>query len=337
MFKVGLTRDFLAEDGNLTFKSIGLDILDNHPDIHYEFLKENLSPITPDLIQGYDVIISNAPAYTSESFKGVNDLKAICRFGVGYDMVNVEACTRANIMLTIAKGAVNHSVAESIITWMLTLSHRVFKKDQLIREGRWQEKVHFMGSELRGKTLGIVGLGGIGFTLVEMIKPFKVGSIIAYDPYADHAKASSMGVQLVNLNQLMSSADFVSVSCPLNDETRNLIDKEQLQLLKKEAYVINTARGGIINAKAMIETLQNQAIAGYATDVFDTEPPSMDDPIFNQENVILAPHSIAWTNELFEEIGRTVCNQVVQIYKGEIPDHVINPAVLSGDSKNLSI
>lgn len=331
MFKVGLTRDFLTPEGNLTYKNIGLDILDNTPNIRYEFLKENYSPVTPDMIKGYNAIISLAPSYNSKSFESISDIYAICRFGVGYDMVDIEACNKANIMLTITRGAVNHSVAEAIVSWMLALSHRIFEKDRLVRDGKWLERSNYMGTELRGKTLGIIGIGGIGGRLVEMVKAFSMNTILAYDPHADRNKTESLGVQLVDIETLMKKADFVSVNCPLNEETRNLIGKSELQLLKKEAYIINTARGGIINTDALVETLINNKITGYATDVFDNEPPCIDNPLFKLKNVILAPHCIAWTHELFEEIGRTVCNQVVQISKGEIPSHVVNVEVLKNN------
>lgn len=326
-FKVGLTRDFLTPEGKLVYKNIGLNILDNEPNIEYDFLKENRSPITSDMIKGYNAIISLAPSYNAKSFSGLSDLHAICRFGVGYDMIDIDACNKADVMLTITKGAVNHSVAEAIITWMLTLSHRVIKKDALVREGNWSERSNYMGKELRGKTLGIIGIGGIGAKLVEMIKVFKMKGILAFDPYADRTKMESLGVSLVDIKTLMKNVDFLSINCPLNDETRNLIDKAELQLLKNDTYIINTARGGIINTKALIRVLENNDIAGYATDVFDEEPPPSDHPLFKLKNVILAPHSIAWTDELFEEIGRTVCHQIVQISRGEIPPNVVNKEI----------
>ena len=332
MFKVGLTRDFLTKEGKLSYKSIGLEIFDDYPEIEYEFLENHQSPVTPDMLQGYDAIISLTPAYNQDSFKGVDTLKAICRFGVGYDMVDVDACTDANVMLTITRGAVNHSVAEATIMWMLTLSHKTFIKNQLVRQGQWAERSKFMGSEIRGHTIGIVGLGGIGGKIVEMLAPFQPANIIAFDPYADAEKAKKLGVELVALNELMQNSDFISVNCPLTDETRNMIGQEQLGLCKATAYIINTARGGIINYEALLKILKNKAIAGYATDVFDQEPPSTNDPLLQMENVIVAPHAIAWTDELFETIGRMACEQVVQIYKGEKPDHLINEQVF----KNIS-
>ena len=328
MFKVGITKDFLTPDGKLAYNDMGLDILDNTEGLQYEFLPDNHSPVTPNMLLGYNAIISLAPSYNAESFKGLHDLKAICRFGVGYDMIDLKACSDANVMVTITRGAVNHSVAEAVITWMLALSHRVFEKDNLVRSGNWSQRSNYMGSELRGRTLGIVGVGGIGGSLVEMVKAFNMKPPIAFDPYVDKTRAVELGVQLVDLDTLLGHSDFISVNCPLTDETRNLISDRELSLIKKEAFIINTARGGIINEEALIRVLTAKSIAGYATDVFANEPPANDEPLYKLSNVILAPHCIAWTHDLFREIGRKVCQQVVTIAQGKIPDDVVNKDIL---------
>lgn len=328
MFKVGLTKDFLTPDGRLTYDDIGLEILDSADGITFDFLKEYRSPVTAAMLLGYDAIISLAPAYNRDSFTGVCGLKAICRFGVGYDMVDLQACTDSNIAVTITRGAVNYSVAEAIITWMLALSHRLLEKNRLVREGGWAQRSNYMGSELRGRRLGIVGMGGIGGKLAEMVRPFQMAAPIAFDPYADESRAESAGVKLVSLQELMSQSDFVSINCPLTEETRNLIGASELSLLRQNAFIINTARGGIINELALVDLLHRKAIAGYATDVFEEEPVRRDHPLFALENVIVAPHSIAWTHEMFREIGRKACQQVVQVAQGKIPVDVVNTEVL---------
>ncbi len=329
MFKVGITKDFLTPDGKLTYDDIGLDVLDNAEGLQYEFLSDHHSPVTPDMLIGYDAIISLAPSYNADSFKGVHNLKAISRFGVGYDMIDLKACSDANVMVTITRGAVNHSVAEATVAWMLALSHRVFEKDKLVRNGNWSQRSNYMGTELRGRTLGIVGVGGIGGKLVQMVKAFDMKPPIAFDPYIDKSRANALGFELVDLSTLMAQSDFISINCPLTDETRNLISDRELSLVKKEAFIINTARGGIINEAALIKILQAKSIAGYATDVFANEPPADDEPLYKLSNVILAPHCIAWTHDLFREIGRKVCSQVVEIASGKIPEDVVNRDVLS--------
>lgn len=328
MFKVGITKDFLTNDGKLVYKDMGLDILDQTPGITYEFIKTHQSPVTPAMLQGYDAVLSLAPAYNKESFTGVDTLKAICRFGVGYDMVDLQACNEAGIIVTITRGAVNHSVAESVIAWMLALSHRVLAKDKLVRTGKWSERTLYMGTELRQRTLGIIGLGGIGGKLIQMLKTFGMNTPLAYDPYAGNEVAAKYNVQLVDLDDLLRQSDFISVNCPLTNETRNLISARELSLIKKEAYIINTARGGIINENDLVDALKAGSIAGYATDVFEKEPAVDHHPLFDLDNVILAPHCIAWTDELFSEIGRMACQQLVQIAEGKKPDHVVNTEIL---------
>ncbi|MEO5995770.1 MAG: NAD(P)-dependent oxidoreductase [Chitinophagaceae bacterium] len=337
MFKVGLTRDFSTPDGTLTYKDIGLDILDNTEGLEYEFLDVYRSPVTADMLQDYDAVISMAPSYNDESFKGVHRLKAICRFGVGYDMVNLKACSDANVLVTITRGAVNHSVAEAVVTWMLALSHRLLEKNRLVRNGDWAQRSHYMGSELRGRTLGIIGLGGIGTKLVDMLQTFGMNAPLAFDPYIDKDRAKTFGVELVDLHDLMRKSDFISINCPLTDETRNLIREYELSLVKKEVYIINTARGGIINEDDLLKSLNNHSIAGYATDVFANEPPSDDNPLYKMENVILAPHCIAWTHEMFREMGRKACQQVVQVAQGKIPDDVVNTDILDNWKLRLAI
>jgi len=328
MFKVGLTRDFLTPDGVLTYKDMGLDILDNVEGLEYEFLKNWESPLRPATLQQYDAIISLAPAYTAESFKDVTRLKAICRFGVGYDMVDIDACSKANIIVTITKGTVNYSVAEATITWMLALSHKLVAKDKLVRDGKWQERSQYTGSELRGRTLGVIGFGGIGSQLTQMVKAFNMNQPLVYDPYISDEKAAELKVTKVDLSTLLKSADFISVNCPLTPETKNLVGEKELALVKETAFIINTARGGIINEQALIDALKNKRFAGYATDVFEQEPAIENHPFFTMDNVLMAPHCIAWTHELFREIGRMACTQVAQIAQKEIPDHILNTDIL---------
>jgi phosphoglycerate dehydrogenase-like enzyme len=327
-FEVGLTRDFLADDGTFTYRELGLNVFDSHPHISHRFFEKHESPMTPSQLKDVDAIISLTPSYTKESFHGVERLAAIVRFGVGFEMVDIAACTEADILLCITVGATSYSVAEAVVTWMLALSHKVLIKDRLLREVRWTERSGYMGTELRERTLGIVGLGGIGRTLVELVRGFRMKQPIAYDPFADPKQVEAIGVKLVSLEDLMKQSDFVSVNCPLNDQTRNLIGSEQLALMKAGAFLINTARGGIVNEQALIETLRAGRIAGAGVDVFENEPVKMRHPLAELDNVILAPHCLAWTDELFRDIGNMACQMITEIAHGKIPHGVVNPEVL---------
>ena len=327
-FEVGLTRDFLTADGKLVYKDIGLDVLDA-AGVKHRFLDRHEPTMTPDLLHGLDVVISLTPKYTAASLAGPDQLTAIVRFGVGYDMVDVAACTQADVLLCITAGAVNHSVAEATLTWMLALSHRVLEKDRLVREGRWHERAHYMGSELRGRTLGVIGLGGIGGRLIELLRGFGMNRPLAFDPYVQPSRAAELGAESVSLEKLMREADFISVNCPLTAQTRNLIGREQIALMKPTAFLINTARGGIVDEEALLAALEDKHIAGAATDVYATEPTGRDHPLAGLDNMILAPHCIAWTDELFSEIGSIAAQAVIRITKGVVPAAgVVNSAVL---------
>jgi len=328
-YRIGLTRDFLAPDGTLTYRDMGLSVLEREPALAFDFFPRHEPVVAADQLHDYDAVISLAPRYTADSLRGAQRLAAIFRFGVGYDFVDVKACTENDVALFITAGAVNHSVAEATLGWMLALNHRIFAKDKLLREGRWAERVNFMGSELRGKTLGIVGFGGIGAKIAGLLSGFGMNRPLAFDPYCPAERALEAGVELVPLERLMRESDFISVNCPLTDETRNLIRREHLALMKPTAFLINTARGGVVNEAALIEALEKKQIAGGATDVFENEPAGKDHPFARLDNIILAPHAIAWTHELFGEIGTMACQQAVTLLvQGNIPPGLVNRDVL---------
>jgi phosphoglycerate dehydrogenase-like enzyme len=188
-----------------------------------------------------------------------------------------------------------------------------------------------MGSGLRDKTLSVVSLGGIGKRLIEMLRAFGMNEPLAFDPFVSAEGARKSGARLVWLKELLREADFVSVNCPLTASTRDLIGKEQLALMKPTSYLINTARGGIVNEAALIETLSEKRIAGAATDVFESEPVAEDSPLLHLDNVLLAPHCIAWTDELFRDIGHMACESALTVLRGEIPPGVVNREVLARD------
>ena len=269
------------------------------------------------------------PRVTRDSIAGCNELLAIGRFGVGYDTVDVEACTQANVMAMIAMGAVDHSVAEATVAWMLALTHHVTAKDRLVRDGQWQERTRFMGSELRDRTLGVIGMGGIGRSLLSLLTGFRMRPPVVFDPFVPPAMIAEFGASPVGMDELLSTADFVSIHCPLTESTRGLIGRRELALMKRDAYLLNTARGGIVDEDALLETLHERRIAGAALDCFATEPVTGPDRFAGLENVLLAPHAIAWTNEMFRDIGLTACQSMLDLSMGRRPKGVVNPELLS--------
>ena len=222
-FIVALTADFFAVDGRSKYRDLGLSILDGHPQIERRTFAEHRPTIGPDQIGDAQGVIVLTPAVTAESVAQSECLLAIGRFGVGYDAVHVDACTQSDVVVFITAGAVDRSVAEATVGWMIALAHHVRVKDRLVRTGRWAERSEYMGSEIRDRVLGVIGLGGIARATLELLRGFGMQPPLAYDPLVDPATAAKLGVRLVALEELLREADFVSIHCPLNEHTRGLI------------------------------------------------------------------------------------------------------------------
>jgi phosphoglycerate dehydrogenase-like enzyme len=328
-FRVGFSADFCREDGTLAFPDIGLSLLDDVRGVEYEFLPEYRAEYSPSQLAGYDVLISLKPRITAQSLAGVSRLCAIGRCGVGYDNVDLDACTEKGIAVYITPGGVVRPVAESILMLLLALSHRLLQKDRMLRQGRWAESTQRLGREPRDRVVGTIGMGNIATEAIRLLRAFDVRRFLAFDPYASRARAAELDVELVSLDHLLRDSDYVLVNCPLTAETRGLLGTQQFARMKPDAVLINTARGPIVNEAALIEALQQGRIAGAALDVFEKEPLSVDSPLASMDNVILTSHSIAWTEELFRDMGRIDCKGALAIYRGEVPEHVVNPQVLA--------
>ncbi len=327
-FVVILTADFYDNAGAPKYRDLGLSLLAKHPHIEHRVFKEHRKQIGADQIGDAQGVIVLTPSVTAESVSNSHDLLVIARFGVGYDAVDVKACTAADVLVTITTGAVDRPVAEATIGWLIALSHNLRVKDNLVRTGQWDERSKYMGRELRDRTLGVIGLGGIARKTIELLRGFGMKRPVAFDPFLNSNMAAQHGVRLVSLEELFREADFVSIHCPLTEKTRGLIGARELALMKPEAYLLNTARGGIVDEDALYEALKNHRIAGAALDCFAQEPVTSPHRFGELDNVLLAPHSIAWTDELFRDIGRAACQVMVDLSLGTRPWNAVNPEVL---------
>ncbi|MGB6691194.1 MAG: NAD(P)-dependent oxidoreductase [Terracidiphilus sp.] len=328
-FRIGFSADFCDERGHLAFPDIGLSLLEGHPNISYEFVSEYQAEYSPGQLAGYDVLISLKPRITAKSLERNARLCAIGRCGVGYDNVDLAACTEHGIAVFITPQGVVRPVAESIVLLALALSHNLLNKDRLVRQGRWAQSTKRLGREPRDRVVGTIGLGNIACEAIRLLRVLDVRRFLAFDPYVGMERAQQHGVELVSLEELLRSSDYVLVNCPLTPETRGLMGARQFALMKPDAVLINTARGPIVNEAALIDALQSGRIAGAALDVFEQEPLSPDSPLAKMENVILTSHSVAWTEELFRDMGRIDCEGALAVYRGEAPQHVVNPQVFT--------
>jgi phosphoglycerate dehydrogenase-like enzyme len=327
-FLVGLTSDFFDAGGGLAWGDIGLAALDSRSDVEWIRLADSMPELSADSIDGLDAVLVNGPTVTAATVGGPRPPKVIARFGVGYDSVDVEACTRAGVLVTNTPDGVRRPVALSALTLLLALSHRLLAKDELVRRDRWNDRLRYRGSRITGATVGIVGLGNIGREILRLAAPLGMRHI-AYDPYASAESAASVGAGLVDLPTLLQQADFVVVTVALTPETRGMLGAAQLQMMKPSAYFINLARGPVVDEDALVEVLQRRAIAGAGLDVFATEPLPAGHPLIDLDNVILTPHALCWTDELATGNGSSAIASILAVADGRAPAHVVNPAALA--------
>lgn len=326
-FRVGITSDFLNAEGKVGIGDIGLGLLDADPLIEYEFFTPKQPEVTPDQIQRYDGIIAMGGRYTRATFVGIERLTVLGRFGVGYDNVDTQACTDANVMLFITPEGVRRPVASSIIGLILALSLRMFPRHEYTRRGNAAQVRQMIGTGLVGRTLASVGCGNIAREMFRLAAPFEMRHL-ASDPYVRSEDVAALGVKLVDLDTLLGEADFLCINCPLQPSTYKLIGAKQFALMKPTAYLINTARGGIVDTDALVQALRDGRLAGAGLDVTDPEPLPPDHELFTFENVIVTSHRLAWTDQLVSSLGHTDMQGMIKVAHGEVPPHVVNTEVL---------
>jgi phosphoglycerate dehydrogenase-like enzyme len=310
-FRVALSADFRKADGSPLFPDFDLKPLIEAPGVEVLFL-EPADSLRADQLADADALILLTPRLSAESIHPNGRLAVVARFGVGYDNVDVDALTRAGIPLVITPDGVRRPVAVSIIALMLALTGRLRIKDRLTREGPdgFNRRAQFMGCGLA--------------------KPFDM-AFIAHDPYAAPELAHELGVELVELDDVFRRSDVLAVNCPLTADTRHLVNAPRLALMKPTAFLINTARGPIVDQKALTAVLQDERIAGAGLDVFEREPPPADDPLLRLDNAILTPHALCWTDQCFAGNGAADVRAVLDVQHGRVPHGVVNRDVLDGE------
>ncbi|MFI5507598.1 hydroxyacid dehydrogenase [Mycobacterium sp. NPDC051804] len=253
-------------------------------------------------------------------------LLAVCSAGAGYDVIDVEACTQAGIAVCNNSGPGAEAVAEHALGFMLDLAKKITVADRALRDGPLVDRLALQGTQLLGKTLGVVGLGAIGSRLVELCTPFGM-EVIVFDPYVNDATADDRGVRLVQLDELIERSDFIQVTCPLTRETHGLIGRPQFAAMKPTAFFITTARGPVHDERALLDALVSGGIAGAGLDVFHEEPPRPDNPLLHLDNVVATPHTAGITIEAARDLAVATATQWQTIFAGAMPPRLLNPDV----------
>ncbi|WP_456371523.1 phosphoglycerate dehydrogenase [Methanocaldococcus sp.] len=274
-------------------------------------------------IRDVDVlVVRSGTKVTRDVIEKAEKLKVIGRAGVGVDNIDVDAATEKGIIVVNAPDASSISVAELTMGLMLAAARNIPQATASLKRGEWDRK-RFKGIELYGKTLGVIGLGRIGQQVVKRAKAFGM-NIIGYDPYIPKEVAERLGVELVDdINELCRRSDVITLHVPLTPKTKHIIGKEQIALMKKNAIIVNCARGGLIDEKALYEALKNKKIRAAALDVFEEEPPK-NNPLLTLDNVIGTPHQGASTEEAQKAAGTIVAEQIKKVLRGELAENVVN-------------
>ncbi len=300
----------------------GVDILkeESHIEVEVSFgmSKDELKRIIGD----FDgIIIRSATKLTRDVLEEAKNLKVIGRAGSGLDNVDVEFATRRGIVVMNTPGGNTITTAEHAISLLLSCVRKIPQATASMKEGKW-EKSKFIGVEVTDKVLGVVGLGRVGSAVAERAKGLKM-RVLGYDPYISQERAEHLGVKLVNLDELLKESDFITIHTPLNESTRNLIDKSAFSKMKRGVFIVNCARGGIVNEMDLYDAIKEGIVQGAALDVFEKEPPERL-PLFDLDEVVLTPHLGASTHEAQKKVAIDVAKQIIDFLVHGIVRNAVN-------------
>jgi len=312
------------------------EIMQARPDIRFDRL-ENDSPeeVSAPIIAGAHVYQIGAardeivPHFhvDADLLRRAPNLLLVSSNGAGFDPVDVDACTAAGVLVVNQSGGNAHSVAEHALAMMLTLSKRIIEADRGLRREANVNRNALIGTEMQGKTVGIIGIGNVGRRIAELCKGLFGMKVLAYDPYLSADEVAARGGEKVELADLLRGADYVSISCPLSKDNRGMIGAREFALMQPHTYFITTARGFIHDETALFEALRSKKIAGAGLDVWAKEPPPPDHPLLQFDNVVASPHTAGVTREARENMGRIAAEQVLAALDGQRPPRIVNPQV----------
>lgn len=259
------------------------------------------------------------------------NLKVVSSMSVGYDHIDVEAATKKGVYVTFTPGVLTEATADFTWALLMAVSRRVIEADRYLRAGKWKiqwSPTHFLGSDLTGKTLGIIGLGRIGEAIAQRARGFNMNVLYFSRARAEQEKERRLNIEFVPLERLFRESDFVTVHVPITDETKHLINEERLRQMKPTAYLVNTSRGPVIDQAVLTRALRERWIAGAGLDVFEKEPIDPNDPLINLENVVLTPHIASATTEARSKMAEVAAKNLISVLEGTPPQFLVNQEVL---------
>ena len=310
---------------------IGIEKLREEHEVEVSDKPRNLSKEEIiESVKGKDAVLCLLTDMMDEEIiKAGEDLKVISNYAVGYDNIDVEAATERGIVVTNTPGVLTEATAEIAWALMMSVARNVVNGDEFVREDRFEgwDPTLMLGHELHGKTLGIVGMGNIGSKVAEMSQGFDM-EVIYYNKSRNEDIEEKIGAEFVELDELLSRSDFVSLHVPLTDKTEGMIGKEELELMSYDSYLINTARGEVVDEDALVETLKEGGIAGAGIDVYADEPHGANPDYYDLDNVVLTPHLGSASHKAREGMAVMAAENILSILEGKEPENIVNPEVL---------
>ena len=279
---------------------------------------------TIERMPGLYAHVCGADTHTARSLEYADQLKVISRIGVGYDSVDIAACTKKGVAVTITPGASAETVSEFALAMIMCMTRNVINNERLLRSGKWGRST---GPSLYRKTLGIAGLGHIGKKLAQIVSGFDM-KVIAFDPKQDPEFASANGIEYVSKEELIANSDYISLHLPMSDANRNFIGESELKDMKKSAMLVNCSRGGLVDELALYHALKEHEIAFAALDVFVNEPIDMENPLLSLDNFIATAHNAGTSHEGKNAIVKVAVENLLAIMDGKRPEGLLNPAAL---------
>lgn len=325
-FRVGLTSDFGTQGRGLLDAALA-ELLEPEPGIQCELMEDTGGIAAAAVLDRYDAVIALDYRFPAACFENVRRLSMIARWGVGYDSVDVGAAAAAGVMVAITPDSVAGPVAEGVLALMFSLAKGLPALDRNCRAGLWwQDAPRILN--LHGRTLGSIGTGSIATALFRKAQGLGFARKLAYSRRKIMPEAAALGVELTDLETVLRESDFVTINCPLTEHTRGMIGAHELGMMRPTAYLINTARGAVVDEGALLEVLRQRKIAGAGLDVFEQEPMLPGHPLAELDNVVLTAHRIAKSVECSRDTSVSACRSVLAMYRGDTPPYLANPEAL---------
>lgn len=301
-----------------------------------EYFRYDTSVYSEQLVedlQEFEYIISSVtPNFDRFFFENTPKLKLISRHGIGYNNIDVEAATDYGVYVSKVDAEIEQdAVAENAVALLMSLSRNIINSSKAVLEDQWDRRAEFMGFQFRNKVLGIIGIGNIGSRVAQIFRDGFNMSVLAYDPFLSEDKKSKdiyRNVKFVSLDELLEKSDFISLNAFLDEKSFHILNETNLSKVKNNVLIVNTARGELVNDRAILEAIQKGTIAGYATDVVENEPIDAQHYLLDDHRIIVTPHISAYTWECLEGMGDKCVDDVIKVFNGEVPNGLVNKEML---------